>query len=60
MNEVYLSDPDTIRRMVEERMSIYKPGGGYVCDGSNSVVYETPLENVQALAEAAAEFGWYN
>jgi len=35
------------------------PGGGYILDGSNSLVYETPPENVRALAEAGREFGVY-
>ena len=59
VNEVYLSNPDEIRRMVERRMAVYKPGGGYIFDGSNSLVYETPPENVRALADAGREFGEY-
>jgi len=56
---VHLSDPDSIRGMVEERLAIYKPGGGYIMDGSNSLVYETPPENVRALATAGREFCGY-
>ena len=59
VNEVYLSSPADIRRMVKERLEVYKPGGGYIMDGSNSLVYETPPENVRALADAGAEFGGY-
>ena len=59
VNEVYLSNPKAIRKMVKERLEIYKPGGGYIMDGSNSLVYETPVENVRALAEAGLEFGAY-
>jgi len=59
VNEVYLSNPADIRRMVEARLEVYKPGGGYILDGSNSLVYETPVENVRALAEAGREFGEY-
>ena len=59
VNEVYLSHPDEIRRMAERRMEVYKPGGGYIFDGSNSLVYETPPENVRALADAGREFGEY-
>ena len=59
VNEVYLSHPTAIRQMVKERLDIYKPGGGYIMDGSNSLVYETPVENVRALAEAGLEFGGY-
>lgn len=59
VNEVYVSTPDRIRTMVKERLDLYKPGGGYIMDGSNSLVYETPVENVRALAEAGLEFGGY-
>ncbi len=59
VNEVYLSSPDRIRQMVQHRLAIYKPGGAYIMDGSNSLVYETPPENVRALADAGREFGRY-
>ncbi len=59
VNEVYLSNPADIRQMVKRRLDVYKPGGGYILDGSNSLVYETPLENVIALAAAGVEFGDY-
>jgi hypothetical protein len=59
VNEVYMSNPKAIRDMVRQRMEVYKPGGGYIMDGSNSLVYETPLENVKALADAGLEFGSY-
>ena len=59
VNEVFLSNPTDIRRMVEARLEVYKPGGGYIMDGSNSLVYETPVENVRALAEAGQELGGY-
>jgi len=59
VNEVYLSDPASIREMVRRRLDIYKPGGAYIMDGSNSLVYETPVENVRALADAGREFGAY-
>jgi len=60
VNEVYLSTPDEIREMVRERLQIYKPGGRYVMDGSNSLVYETPAENVRALADAGRACGAYS
>ena len=59
VNKVYLSNPGAIRRMVRERLDVYKLGGAYIMDGSNSLVYETPVENVHALAEAYLEFGGY-
>jgi uroporphyrinogen-III decarboxylase len=59
VNEVCFSDPSSIRETVRQRMEIYKPGGGYIFDGSGSIPYETPVENVRALAVAAYEFGAY-
>lgn len=59
VNEVYMSTPDKIREMVKGRLAVYKPGGKYIMDGSNSLVYETPVENVRALAEAGLEHGGY-
>ena len=59
VNEVYLSNPAAIHEMVGKRLDIYKHGGGYILDGSNSLVFETPVENVRALAQAGIEFGGY-
>ncbi|MCF7853804.1 MAG: hypothetical protein K9N51_03320 [Candidatus Pacebacteria bacterium] len=59
VNEVYLGTPEKIRTMVRERLAILKPNGAYVMDGSNSLVYETPADNVRALAEAGRQFGAY-
>jgi hypothetical protein len=59
VNEVYLSTPAAIKEMVRGRLETYKPGGGYIMDGSNSLVYETPPGNVRALAEAGLQFAAY-
>ncbi len=59
VNEVCRSTPQAIHRTVKERMEVYKTGGGYIFDGSNSIPYETPEKNVRALAEAGREFGGY-
>ena len=59
VNEIYLGDPASIREMVSDRLEIMKPGGGYILDGSNSLVWETPAENVKAFVEAGIEFGSY-
>lgn len=59
VNEVYLSRPEDIRGMVRERLAVLKPGGGYILDGSNSLVWETPAENVRAFTEAGLEYGRY-
>ena len=59
VNELCFSTPDKIREIVKERIEIFKPGGGYILDGSNKAPYETPLENIRALIEAGKEFGQY-
>jgi uroporphyrinogen-III decarboxylase len=59
ISEVEHSTPAAIRQMVRDRLVIYKPDGKYIMDGSNSLTYETPAENVRALAEAGREFGVY-
>ncbi len=59
VNEIYLSSPERIREMVQERLRILMPGGRYIMDGSNSLVYETPAENVRAVTEAGLEVGVY-
>jgi len=59
VNEIWLGTPEKIRRTVEQRLSIYKPGGGYIMDGSNIIPYETPVENVRAFIQAGRDFGQY-
>lgn len=59
VNEIYLSDPKSIRSMVRDRLTVMKPGGNYILDGSNSIVWETPAENVRAFVEAGLQHGWY-
>jgi hypothetical protein len=59
VSEVCFSTPEAIRETVKRRMEVYKPGGGYIFDTTGSIPYETPVENVRALAEAAREFGSY-
>ena len=57
--EIHLSEPVAIRKIVKERLKMFKPGGAYILDRSNSLVFETPPENVRAFAEAGLEFGSY-
>jgi uroporphyrinogen-III decarboxylase len=59
VNEIYLSDPERIRETVRDRLEVFRPGGGYIMDGSNSLVWETPAENVRAFLDAGIEFGGY-
>ena len=48
------------RRNVRRVLGIMKPGGGYVAGASHdSILEETPVENVLAMFDAIREFGEY-
>ena len=51
--------PEQVREQVAERMSIFKPGGGFVFNPDHNIQPNTPPENVIAAYEAAIEFGAY-
>lgn len=45
--------PDEVAREVEEHVSIFAPGGGYVCASVHNIQAQVPPENVLALFDAA-------
>ncbi len=49
--------PEEVREHVKERMRVFAPGGGYVFTQVHNVQAKVPPENVQAMLEAAFEFG---
>ena len=52
--------PKSVRRQTREVLEIMKPGGGYVAGASHdTILEETPVENVLAMFEAIREFGAY-
>lgn len=52
--------PDTVRAATREVLGIMMPGGGYVAGASHdSILEETPVENVLAMFDAVREFGVY-
>ena len=52
--------PDSVRNATHEVLEIMKPGGGYVAGASHdSILEETPVENVLAMFDAIREFGAY-
>ncbi|MBM3335501.1 hypothetical protein FJY63_12645 [Candidatus Sumerlaeota bacterium] len=54
------STPESVREATREVLSIMKPGGGYVAGASHdSILEETPVENVVAMFDAIQEFGRY-
>ena len=53
--------PDFVRQKTREVLDIMKPGGGYVAGASHdTILEETPLENVLAMFDAIREFGDYS
>ncbi len=52
--------PESVRRKTREVLDIMKPGGGYIAGASHdSILEETPVENVVAMFDAIQEFGEY-
>lgn len=52
--------PDSVRQRTREVLAIMMPGGGYVAGASHDyILEETPVANVVAMFDAAAEFGVY-
>ncbi|MCX7045323.1 MAG: hypothetical protein NTX50_07570 [Candidatus Sumerlaeota bacterium] len=52
--------PQTVRDKTREVIAIMAPGGGYVAGASHdSILEETPVENVLAMFDAVREFGGY-
>ncbi len=50
--------PEIVRQKTREVLSIMAPGGGYVAGASHdSILEETPVENVLAMFDAVEEFG---
>lgn len=59
-NVLIKGNPDSVRESTRKVLEIMKPGGGYVAGASHdSILEETPLENVIAMFDAIQEFGKY-
>lgn len=50
--------PDAIRALVRERIQRCGHNGGFVLAPANLISYDTPVENILAMYEAAREFRW--
>jgi len=51
---------DHVRRQTRQVLEIMAPGGGYIAGASHdTILEETPTENVLAMFDAIAEFGAY-
>jgi len=51
------STPEAVREHVRERMAVFAPGGGYVFTQVHNIQAKVPPENVEAMLDAAFEFG---
>ena len=51
--------PEQIRRSVKEITRVAAPGGGFVLASSNAIHNAIPMENLQAMLEAARDYGRY-
>ena len=52
--------PDSVRQRTREVLDIMMPGGGYIAGASHdSILEETPVENVVAMFDTVEEYGRY-
>jgi len=52
--------PESVRRSTRDVLEIMKPGGGYICGASHdTILEETPVQNVAAMFDAVRGFGTY-
>ena len=52
--------PETVRQKTRDVLEIMMPGGGYVAGASHdTILEETPVENVVSMFDAIKEFGRY-
>jgi uroporphyrinogen decarboxylase len=53
-------DPDYVRDKTREILNIMMPGGGYIAGASHdTILEETPVENVLAMFDTIKEYGVY-
>jgi uroporphyrinogen decarboxylase len=50
------ASPEEIRQHVRQRLSIFKPGGGYVFNQVHNIQLNVPPENIAAMLDAAYEY----
>jgi uroporphyrinogen decarboxylase len=51
--------PEDVREDIKKHMDVLKPGYGYICSSSHSIVNYIPFENFTAMINAIHEFGKY-
>ena len=58
-NPLVEGTPEDVERDVKEHMEVLKPGGGYICGSSHSIVNYIPHENFIAMLNAIHKYGRY-
>lgn len=51
--------PDQVKEKVRQVLTTVKPRGNWILSTTDFFFDGTPYENIQALAEAGREYGWY-
>ncbi|HDI51524.1 MAG TPA: hypothetical protein ENF45_02725, partial [Bacteroidetes bacterium] len=51
--------PQQIKEEVKRRLGDFAPGGGFVFNQVHNIQAEIPPQNIEAMFEAAQEFGKY-
>jgi uroporphyrinogen-III decarboxylase len=59
VNTMLYGNADTIRKDVEWRINVGKPGGGFILSTACSVAPATPPQHIEMLAPLVEEFGRY-
>lgn len=54
-----LGTSDEVREHVRHNLEVFAPGGGFVFNQVHNIQQNVPVENVEAMLDAAYEFGWY-
>jgi uroporphyrinogen decarboxylase len=54
-----VASPQEIREHVRRNLEVWKPGGGYVFNNVHNIQADVPAANIEALYDAAYEFGFY-
>ena len=55
-----LGTPEAVREAVKQAIEDAATGGGYVLGTAEAIAPETPAESLQAMSEAAREWGRYD
>lgn len=51
--------PDEVKEYCRDTLDILMPGGGYFFAPANSIMHNTPVENILAMYETAQKYGVY-